>query len=325
MAVRSLRMRVIIGSAIGGLSLVALTNIVSTALMLHGPFVIRLTHGMLMGLGALLFFLLALTQVRRGLAPFDELRKRLQAVRDGSAPRIVGQYPSELQPLVDDLNSLLDDRERMIAGARAKAGDLAHGLKTPLAVLAHEADRADAAGQHDLAAVVGQQVDRMRRQVDYHLAYARAAATQTNLTSRTNVRDTAEGIARTLRRLHGERGVAIDIDVDPATDVRCERQDLEEMLGNLLDNACTWAARRVRLHTDLSADAVAILVDDDGQGLAPDLRAKVLQRGVRADEAGGGSGLGLAIVRDLAELHGGRIALEDSPLGGLRARLTLRR
>lgn len=323
MAVRSLRMRVITGSAIGGLSLVALTNIVSTALMLHGPFVIKLTHSMLMGLGALLFFLLALTQVRRGLAPFDELRGRLQAVRDGSAPRVTGQYPSELQPLVDDLNGLLDDRERTVDSARAKAGDLAHGLKTPLAVLAHEADRADAAGQHDLAVVVGQQVERMRRQVDYHLAHARAAARKT-LASRTNVRETAEGIARTLRRLHGDRGVAIDVDADATADVRCERQDLEEMLGNLLDNACTWAARRVRVRTESADGVVTILVEDDGPGLAPELRATVLQRGVRADEAVSGSGLGLAIVRDLAELHGGTIALESSTLGGLCARLTLR-
>jgi signal transduction histidine kinase len=318
-------MRVIVGSAIGGLSLVALTNIVSTALALHGPFVIKLTHSMLMGLGALLFFLLALTQVRRGLAPFDELRSRLQAVRDGSAPRVTGQYPSELQPLVDDLNGLLDDRERLIASARAKAGDLAHGLKTPLAVLAQEADRADASGRHDLAAVVGQQVDRMRRQVDYHLAHARAAATQTNLSAHANVRETAEGIARTLRRLHEDRGVAIDIDAEAAIDVRCERQDLEEMLGNLLDNACTWASRRVRVTTSFETSGlISICVDDDGPGLAPELRVKVLQRGVRADEAGTGSGLGLAIVRDLAELHGGGITLEDSPLGGLRARIRLR-
>jgi signal transduction histidine kinase len=323
MAVRSLRMRVIIGSAIGGLSLVALTNIVSTALMLHGPFVIKLTHSMLMGLGALLFFLLALTQVRRGLAPFDELRARLQAVRDGSAPRVTGQYPSELQPLVDDLNGLLDDRERTVDSARAKAGDLAHGLKTPLAVLSQEADRAEAAGQHDLAVVVGQQVERMRRQVDYHLAHARAAARKT-LASRANVRETAEGIARTLRRLHGDRGVAIDIDADATAEVRCERQDLEEMLGNLLDNACAWAARRVRVRTESADGVVTILVEDDGPGLAPELRATALQRGVRADEAGGGSGLGLAIVRDLAELHGGTIALESSALGGLCARLMLR-
>src|SRR5262249_8832308 len=139
---------------------------------------------------------------------------------------------------------------------------------------------------------------------------------------RTSVASTAEAIVRTLRRLHADRGLAIEIRASPELAVRAERQDLEGMLGNLLDNACKWAARRVVLHASPDAGPPSV-VGDSGSGMAPARRAAVLQRGVRADEAARGSGLGLAIVRDLAELYGGSLALDDSPLGGLRARLTL--
>jgi signal transduction histidine kinase len=206
----------------------------------------------------------------------------------------------------------------------AKAGDLAHGLKTPLAVLAHDAARAKAAGATELAASIEQQVDRMRRQVEYHLAQARAAASGTVTGASCRVAESSEALARTLRRLHADRGITIDQGVDPSHAVRCSREDLDEMLGNLVDNACKWARRRVAISSSLVNGGVEIAVDDDGPGIGAEMRERVLQRGVRADEAAPGSGLGLAIVRDLAELHGGAIALADSPHGGLRARLRLR-
>jgi signal transduction histidine kinase len=205
--------------------------------------------------------------------------------------------------------------------AIAKAGDLAHGLKTPLAILAHEAERAHVGGHGDVAAAVSQQVERMRRQIDYHLAHARAAAAGTSAAAPCSIKQSADGLARALHRLHAERGILIDVRVPSELCARVQREDLDEMLGNLLDNACKWARARVAIDASAVAEGVEIAVDDDGIGLAEEMREAVLARGVRADEAAPGSGLGLAIVRDLAELYGGSVLLQASPLGGLRARL----
>jgi signal transduction histidine kinase len=261
--------------------------------------------------------------VRRALAPFDRIRRRLSQVRDGTERQLSGAYPSEVQPLVDDLNALLEHRERAVARAVSKAGDLAHGLKTPLAVLAQEAERTEAAGHHDLAATMSQQVERMRRQIDYHLAHARAAASGATPGARCSIVASVEGLSRTLLRIHESRGIAIDVNIAGDHCVRGQREDLDEMLGNLLDNACKWAKSRVAIDASSSGAAVVVTVDDDGPGLEASMRDLVLQRGVRADEAAPGSGLGLAIVRDLAELYGGSISLGAAPMGGLRATLQL--
>ena len=274
-----------------------------------------------LGLG---FIAVGLWIVGKGLAPFGQLRDRLTAVRDGREQRVEGIYPSEVQPVVDELNKLLEDRERRISRAVARAGDLAHGLKTPLAVLSQEAERAEAAGQRELASTVDQQVERMRRQIDYHLAQARAAATGAAVAgARCSVAESAEGLIRTLDRLHAGRGILIESRVPPERFVRVQREDLDEMLGNLLDNACKWAKSRVAVEASEDDGAFVVIVDDDGPGIAPSLRERVLQRAERADEGAPGSGIGLAIVRDLAELYGGSISLEASPMGGLRARLRL--
>ena len=163
----------------------------------------------------------------------------------------------------------------------------------------------------------------MRRQIDYHLAHARAAASGAATGARSSVAECADGLARTLPRLYPDRALTIDVRVDAAHDVRVQREDLDEMLGNLLDNACKWARSRVVVASAPSGSAVVIDVDDDGTGLAEEMREKVLLRGVRADEKAAGSGLGLSIVRDLADVYGGSVALGRSPLGGLRATLTL--
>lgn len=264
-----------------------------------------------------------LVQVRRGLSPINNLRARLAGLHEGRDRRVEGAYPTEVQPLVNDLNALLDHREQAVRRAVAKAGDLAHGLKTPLAILAQEAERARAAGQIEVAAAVTQQVDRMRRQVDYHLAHARAAASGAAPGARCSIRESAEGLTRALLRLYAERGIAIEVQVPPDLSVRVQREDLDEMLGNLLDNACKWGRSHVTIDASQTGADVEITVDDDGSGLAERMREAVLQRGVRADEAAPGSGLGLAIVRDLAEVYGGSISLDASPVGGLRARLRL--
>lgn len=326
---RSLRTRLLVGALVWTLGLFMAALWISTALMLrfktlpgilHGA---AHTHALAFIVVAALWLILGFILFRRAISPLQKLRSRLAGVREGSDRRIGGSYPSEVQPLVDDLNALLEHRERTVSRALAKAGDLAHGLKTPLAVLAHEADRADAEGQAEVSAAIHQQVERMRRQIEYHLAHARAAASGAAPGASCTVISSTDALSRTLLRLHAERGIGIDQNVPADQVVRCGREDLDEMLGNLLDNACKWGRSRVAVSSTLMDGMVVVDVDDDGPGLAGSMRDSVLQRGVRADELAPGSGLGLAIVRELAELYGGSITLGDSPLGGLRARLHL--
>jgi signal transduction histidine kinase len=319
--VKSLRLRIVVGTLLWTLGLVAAVNLVVLHLMRRSPGPV--VHFAAMSVVAAGLALAGLVQVGIGLAPLGRLRARLRAVREGRDTRVQGSYPTEVQPLVDDLNALLDERERAVARAQAKAGDLAHGLKTPLAVLCQEAERAGAAGHGELAGAIGQQVERMRRQVEYHLAHARARARGAGLGARSSVAGSVDGLVRALLRLHAARALAIDVRVPPEHSVAVERPDLDEMLGNLLDNACKWARARVAVESSADTACVVLTVDDDGPGLNPSLRDDVLRRGVRADEAAPGSGLGLAIVRELAELYGGEIALDRSPAGGLRARLRL--
>ncbi len=325
----SLRARVMLGAALWTAGLLAVTSVVGITVLLEHP----IQHAWILHVffnypGASLVvaavcMLLGFSQVRKGLSALDDLRRQLTAVRDGRGQRVAGRFPGEVAPLVSDLNALLEHRDRAVRRAVAKAGDLAHGLKTPLAVLAQEASRAEAAGEIELAASISQQIERMRRQVDYHLAQARAAASGATPGARCEVLASAEPLARTLNRLYADRGLSICVQVPPAVSFRGQREDLDEMLGNLVDNACKWARSRVVLACAGTADAIVITVDDDGPGLDLSMREAVLRRGVRADEAAPGSGLGLAIVRDLADLYGGSIALAESPIGGLRARLRL--
>jgi len=288
----------------------------------HGFFI---RHMLSVALATVLLLVVGLAQVRKGLASFDELRSRLTGVREGRERRLDGAYPAEVQPLVSELNELLSDREQRVARALTKAGDFAHGLKTPLTILNQHAERAAAAGQIELAHSIAQQVGRMRRQVDYHLAQARASASGGNPTARSHVMTSADALARTMMTLHAERRLRIEVNVANEHFVRAQREDLEEMLGNLVDNACKWAKSHVEIHSRAEGANIAIIVDDDGPGLDRSLREKVLQRGVRADEAAPGSGLGLAIVADLVDLYEGSIQLDASPRGGLRAVLELPR
>lgn len=325
----SLRTRVLLGALLWtiGLLIVA-SSVLVTAIERYGSFRTFLAvHDVfkqpLLLLFAVLSMVAGVVQVRRGLSPINTLRARLAGLHEGRDRRVEGTYPTEVQPLVNDLNALLDHREQAVQRAVAKAGDLAHGLKTPLAILALEAERARAAGHAEVAAAVTQQVDRMRRQVNYHLAHARAAASGVAPGARCSIGESADGLTRALLRLYAERGIAIDSRVPPDLSVRVQREDLDEMLGNLLDNACKWGRSHVTVDASRTGTAVEIIVDDDGSGLVEKMREAVLQRGVRADEAAPGSGLGLAIVRDLAEVYGGSISLDASPAGGLRARLRL--
>jgi signal transduction histidine kinase len=322
----SLKGRILFGATLWTIGHFMLIAIVFLNLGAESGFVMRALHPTAQSSAATavtagLCMYLGFLQVRRGMSPINRLRNRLAAVHKGVDARVGGAYPAEVQPVVNELNALLDERERRVARAVAKAGDLAHGLKTPLAVLAHEAQQVRAAGHQQLAAEIDRQIDRMRRQIDYHLARARSLASSALPGERTSIAASAEGIARVLQRLHSERGMLIEIDA-PAV-FSGQREDLDEMLGNLLDNACKWARTRVKLACSKEGEQVVIIVDDDGPGIEPSMREAIMQRGVRADETAPGSGLGLAIVRDIAEIYRGSISLEASPMGGARARLSL--
>ena len=325
----SLRARIILGATLWTTGLFIGFGVVLTHAMLVNPNAPDFFHRLFIRHMVELIVITAvsltvgLVQVRRGLTLFNDLRARLNLVRDGRENRLDGEYPSEVQPLVNELNELLSDREQRVTRALTKAGDLAHGLKTPLAILNQHAERAQADGQTELALALTQQVERMRRQVDYHLAQARASASGASSGARSHVATSADALARTMLTLHADRGVSIDVHVSHDHFVRAQREDLEEMLGNLVDNACKWAKSHVDIRSRGDDGRIEIVVDDDGPGLDPSLREKVLKRGVRADEAAPGSGLGLAIVADLVELYDGSIELTGSPKGGLRAVLRL--
>lgn len=282
----------------------------------------RFNGALWLALGVLGFglALAALVQVVVGLAPLRSLQTALGRVRDGTAPQMGGDFPNEIMPLVAEFNSVLAQNAEIVERARTQAGNLAHALKTPLSVLANAAEGKD----EELARLVASQVEVARKQVDYHLARAQAAATVRLPGVRTPLQPVIDGLARTMQRIHAERNLELVV-YPMATSLlfRGEEQDLQEMLGNLIDNACKWASSRVEVQARSEHDQLVITVNDDGKGLAADKRDAVLCRGIRADQQTPGTGLGLAIVDDLARMYGGHLALGSSPLGGLQAILTL--
>jgi signal transduction histidine kinase len=279
---------------------------------------------------ALLAFALimaAALQVSFGLQPMSRLRRALGAIGSGSAAKLPGDFPSEVQPLVDDLNNLIEINGQMVLRARTQAGNLAHALKTPLAILTDEAHRLESRSQEESAAVILQQSQRMQRQIDYQIARARAAASRSVPGVVAPVLPTVSNIITAMKRLYDTKKLRIDVDVDARCAALCDPMDLSEMLANLIDNACKWAAETVAIrgHTDESGNQVVIAVEDDGPGLPAEAMDVVFRIGERLDEQVPGSGLGLPIVRDLAQLYGGEIRLENSIKGGLRALLKLPR
>jgi signal transduction histidine kinase len=258
-------------------------------------------------------------QVRFGIQPLRRIPVALAAIRTGRADRLTGTFSAEVEPLAEEINALLDDNRAVVERARTHVGNLAHALKTPLAVLTNEA----AAKGGPSTAAVRRQAEIMRRHVDHHLARARTAARAGVLGARTPVAPVIDDLKRTLDAIYRDRLVAVAVEGTAGAAFRGERQDLEEMLGNLMDNAYKWAKARVRVLVAARDERLVVQVEDDGPGLTAEEREAVAQRGVRFDEAVPGSGLGLAIVRDVAELYSGGLALEESELGGLSAVLTL--
>ncbi|MGE0737435.1 MAG: sensor histidine kinase [Alphaproteobacteria bacterium] len=266
-------------------------------------------------LGILFFVLIVAVflQVRFGLAPLRRIQPALAAIRNGQADRLSGPFPAEVAPLATELNALLDDNAQVVERARTHVGNLAHALKTPLAVLTNEA----AGQQGAFAETVARQTEIMRAQVEHHLQRARLAARAGVAGARTTVMPVLEDLRRTLERIHRDRALAITVGGDHAAAFKGERQDLEDLLGNLLDNACKWAKSKVAATARLEDGRLRLRIEDDGKGLTPAERRQALKRGVRLDEQSPGSGLGLSIVHDICEIYGGSMAFEDSTLGGL--------
>ncbi len=271
----------------------------------------------LLGLGLII---LAGLQVFLGIRPLRKIRQEIARMRDGEKSRITEPLPREVSPLVDELNGLLDHVEQQAEEARTHAGNLAHALKTPLTVVMNAAG----AQSPDLATTVMRETATMRRQIDHHLARARAVGRRGAAQARAPVWPSLEAVERAVSRLYPE--TRIDRDGDQAVAVRVERQDLEEMLGNLVENAAKYGGGSVfvTIVTRPVGGMVDILVEDDGTGIPPVERERIFDRGARLDTGKPGTGLGLAIVRDVAEIYGGTVALDESEdLGGLLVRLCL--
>ncbi|HTX47890.1 MAG TPA: ATP-binding protein [Caulobacteraceae bacterium] len=260
-------------------------------------------------------------QVRIGLQPLFSLRREVAGVRTGRAERVAGDYPAELEPLASELNALVAHNQEVVERQRTHVGNLAHALKTPLSVMAAEAQ----ARPGPLADVVSRQADVMRQQVDHHLRRARAAARPQGGGERTEVAPLLEELALTLERIFRDKGVEIDWRAPDGLFFHGERQDLLELVGNVIENACKWCRARVRVDATPAGAKLRLVIDDDGPGLAAEDRGEVLERGARLDETSPGSGLGLSIVNELARAYGGGLELGNAPLGGLRVILTLPR
>jgi signal transduction histidine kinase len=286
---------------------------------------IAVTFGVL----AIVLLITTMFQVRFGLAPLKRISASLAAIRSGSAERLQGSFPVEIAPLARETNALIDANREIVERARTHVGNLAHALKTPLSVIVNEAN---ARGDDPVAVKVREQANVMRDQVQRHLERARIAARATVVGTVTEVAPVVTALARSLEKIHRDRGIAIDIETPRDTRFRGERQDLEEMVGNLVDNACKWAQSRVavevlpdRAEAAQAGSTLRVVVDDDGPGLTATQREQVgaARRGNRLDETKPGSGLGLSIVVDLAALYGGALTLGTAPIGGLRAELVL--
>jgi len=269
----------------------------------------------ILGLGLVI---LAVLQAFYGLWPLRRVRRAIAAIRSGARSRIEDRFPREIAPLTEELNELLAHNENQAEEARRHAGNLAHALKTPLTVITNAAT----AQSPDLADTVCREATTMRRQVDHHLARARAIGRRSSAQARAEVWPSLESVERAVSRLY--ENVTVDLAGDKTAFVRVERQDLDEMLGNLIENAAKYGGGRVFVTVKTSAECVEIEIEDDGRGIPEGERNAIFDRGARLDTDKPGTGLGLAIVRDVAHIYGGSVHLEESEdLGGLLVRLKL--
>ena len=261
-----------------------------------------------------------------GLAPFHKLAKAMREVRSGAALSVEGNHPTEVQPLVTELNTLIRGQRDALQRARAQAGNLAHALKTPLAIVSDEAFQLDERGDKVAAKVIAEQSRAMQMHIDHHIARARAQAVSQLPGTRSDVAENIASIMNALARLHVQRCIQASLNLDTQLRVAMDGQDFAELVANLVDNAYKFARARVIVTAQpIDDEFLHVTVEDDGPSLAPELREIVFAPGVRLDETRPGTGLGLSIVRDLLELYQGDIELGASSIGGLSARMKLRR
>jgi len=277
----------------------------------------------ILGMGLLIatFF-----QVRYGLRPLREIGDELSAIRSGEASRLEGDPPEEIKPLQDELNALIQSNQAIIERARTHVGNLAHALKTPLSVITNEARNQDT----EFAEKVAGQAEMMKEYINHHLSRAQVAARVSIVGGVTDVNETLNSLTNALKRIYSDRGIEFSVKCPADAKFRGEQQDLQEMVGNLLDNACKWAQSEVVISVERGNGAkqpnprqLTVMVDDDGPGLSASELAAVMKRGKRLDESKPGSGLGLSIVADLSEMYYGNFTLQQAPSGGVRAKLTL--
>ncbi|MEN6541916.1 HAMP domain-containing sensor histidine kinase [Parvibaculum sp.] len=262
----------------------------------------------------------AWAQVQLGLRPLEEIRRGVGAIRSGHRRRLPGGFPEEVTPLTEEVNNLLDAQDKAMEQARASAGDLAHGLKTPLTALAADARILRERGEAETARNIEEIAETMRRHIERALTKARLRSGQRIATP---VAPLAERLIQTIRKTPLGSALQWENAIAPHVLAAIDPDDLAELLGNIVENAAKWAATKVRLSSAAQGETTTLLIDDDGPGIPEKSRTAVLERGVRLDQTKSGSGLGLAIVGDIVEAYGGQLALEKGPLGGLRVAVTL--
>lgn len=271
---------------------------------------------LLLGIGLLIAVML---QVRTALKPLKAISTGIGEIREGKATKLSSSYLEDVQPLVDELNNLLDHNAILLKRARNRLADLAHSVKNPLAVINNEARNMEA-GQKEL---ILQQISDISKNVDHYLSRARTFGTEKVLGSRSAVKSTGEDLVYAMRRIYQERDLDYDFSGLNECWFRGESQDLEEMMGNLMDNACKWARKQVSISAETEDNRLLLIVEDDGPGIPEEEIKNVIRRGHKLDESKPGHGQGLGIVKDIVELYGGTLTLGKSPMGGLQAKLDL--
>jgi len=282
----------------------------------------------LLSIFAAILVAITFVQWRISLRPLRSLRQEIDAVQDGAAARVGTDYPREIAPMAEALNALIDNNRATLERARRHVGNLAHALKTPLSVIMNDA----ASDTTPLARSVLEQTQIMQRQLRYYLERAQMAAKERMIGASTDVESALERLYRAMSRLGERRGIDVSLEISEPLKFAGERQDFEEIVGNLVDNGLKWAKSRVSISVAPAktthmgrANMMRVTIDDDGPGLTVEQRRRAMARGQRLDQSKPGSGLGLSIVSELVELYGGTLNLEGAPIGGLRVVITLPR
>lgn len=262
-----------------------------------------------------------LVQIAWSLSPLTKLQKELAELKSGNKTSLEETYPKEISPLISDLNALLFHYQELLERARNHAGNLSHALKTPLSVLKNEVRTLDTTVQSRL----DEPLNQIQSHIDYHLGRARMAGSMNILSVKANPAQRVDAISMAFDKVYGQRDITLVNELDSELNVAVEKSDLDEMLGNLLENSYKWANQMIRVHSTQDKENIRLIIEDDGPGIPQEQLERVTQRGFRLDEETPGSGLGLNIVSEMAHSYRGQLDLEASKMGGLKATLILQR